>query len=112
VILSGDVHTHWAADVKAVPDDPTSPTLGAELTASSITSGGDGSDQLPFWPAIRSDNPHVHYHGNRRGYIASEVTSAGWTADFKALDGVSRQRQPQRTAQTVMIEPGRCGVQS
>lgn len=112
VILSGDVHTHWASDLKAIPDDPTSTTLGAELTVSSITSGGDGSDQLDFWAAIKTDNPQIHYHSNRRGYIASEVTRAGWTADFKTLDGVTRKDRPLSKAQTAVIEPGRSGVQT
>lgn len=112
VILSGDVHTHWAADVKARPDDPTSATLGAELTASSITSGGDGSSELDFWEAIRTDNPQIHYHSNRRGYIASEVTPKRWTAAFKTLDSVTRKDRPGETAKTAVIEPGRSGIQT
>ncbi len=112
IILSGDVHTHWAADVKAVPDDPSSRTLGAELTVSSITSGGDGSDELDFWPAIRNDNPQIHYHSNRRGYIASEVTPSRWTASFKTVDSVTRRGRPARTARTAVVEAGRRGVQT
>lgn len=112
VVLSGDVHTHWASDVKARPDDPESKTLGVELTATSITSGGDGSPELDFWPAIRSDNPHVHYHSNRRGYLASEVTEAGWEASFKTLETVTRKGAPAETAATVMIQPGRYGIET
>lgn len=111
VILSGDVHTHWAADVKAIPDDPVSTTLGAELTASSITSGGDGSDELDLWPSIRTDNPQIHYHSNRRGYIASEVTPTGWTADFKTLETVTRRNGPMKKAQSAVILSGRKGIQ-
>lgn len=111
VILSGDVHTHWAADLKAIPDDPTSATLGSELTVSSITSGGNGSDVLDFWPSIRGDNPQIHYHSNRRGYLASEVTETHWTANFKTLDSVTRRPQPVRKAQVAVIESGRNGVQ-
>jgi len=112
VILSGDVHTHWAADLKAVPDDPASATLGAELVASSITSGGDGSAELDFWPAIKTDNPQIHYHSNRRGYIASEVTPGSWTASFKTLDGVTRRDRPVKNAKMAVVEPGRNGVQT
>jgi len=106
VILSGDVHTHWAADVKARPDDPASANLGTELTASSITSGGDGSAELDFWQAIRTDNPQIHYHSNRRGYIASDVTIDGWTADFKTVRSVTRRDVSVKTGQTAMIEAG------
>lgn len=106
VILSGDVHTHWAADVKARPDDPASANLGTELTASSITSGGDGSAELDFWQTIRADNPQIHYHSNRRGYIASDVTKDGWTADFKTVRSVTRRDVSAETGQTAMIEAG------
>lgn len=112
VILSGDVHTHWAADLKARPDDPTSATLGAELTVSSITSGGDGSAELDFWPAIKADNPQIHYHSNRRGYIASEVTSSSWTASFKTVDSVTRKDRPAKKAQVAFVDPSRNGVQT
>ena len=111
VILSGDVHTHWAADVNSMPDDPASATLGAELTASSITSGGDGSDQLDFWSSIRSDNPQIHYHSNRRGYIASEVTPSRWLADFKTLDSVTRRDSDLQKSQSAVILSGRKGIQ-
>ena len=111
VILSGDVHTHWAADVKAAPEDPTSVTLGAELTASSITSGGDGSAELDFWPAIKADNPQIHFHSNRRGYIASEVTEKRWTASFKTVDAVTSKHRPIERAKIAVVEPGRKGVQ-
>ncbi len=112
IILSGDVHTHWAADVKAAPDDPTSATLGAEFTASSITSGGDGSKVLDFWPAIKADNPQIHYHSNRRGYIASDVTRTCWTASFKTVDSVTRQGRPMKRAQMAVVEPGEGGIQT
>ena len=111
VILSGDVHTHWAADAKAIPDDPMSATIAAEFTTSSITSGGDGSDELDLWPAIKADNPQIHYHSNRRGYLSSEVTPAGWTASFKTLDSVTKPDRPIAKAQMAMLESGRDGVQ-
>ncbi len=112
VILSGDVHTHWAADLKAMPDDPASATIGAELTASSITSGGDGSAELDFWPVIKADNPQIHYHSNRRGYIASELTPSCWSASFKTLDSVTRTNQPVKNAKIAVVELGRNGVQT
>lgn len=112
VILSGDVHTHWAADLKAMPDDPTSTTLGAEFTVSSITSGGDGSAELDFWPAIKADNPQIHYHSNRRGYIASEVTPSCWTASFKTVDSVTKKDLPAKKVQTAVVELGHGGIQT
>lgn len=110
VILSGDVHTHWAADVKAVVEDPGSTTIGTEFTTTSITSGGDGSAQLDLWPVIQGNNPHIHYHSNRRGYMACEVTPERWTSTFKTIDRVTESGRPVRRTQEAVVECGRPGV--
>ena len=112
VILSGDVHTHWAADLHAIAEDPGTPIIGAELTTTSITSGGDGSDNLAIWPSIQPDNPHIHHHSNHRGYLASEVTAEQWTATFKTVDRVTEHAHPLKKERTVFIERRRPGVQT
>lgn len=61
VVLTGDVHTHWAADLKRNYDDPASATVGAELVCSSITSGGDGADSNPADNATVKLNPHIRF---------------------------------------------------
>jgi len=112
VVLSGDVHTHWAADLHAVAEDPTSPFIGTELTTTSITSGGDGTDNLTIWPSIQSDNPHIHHHSNHRGYLVSEVTDKQWAATFKTVDRVTERARPIRQERTVIIDSGRPGIQT
>ncbi|MEZ5931187.1 MAG: alkaline phosphatase D family protein [Alphaproteobacteria bacterium] len=111
VVLSGDVHTHWAADLHAICEDPSSAIIGTELTTTSITSGGDGTDSLGIWPAIQSDNPHIHHHSNHRGYLVSEVTNGEWAATFKSVDRVTDPARPIRAERTLVIERGRPGLQ-
>ncbi|MEM8949055.1 MAG: alkaline phosphatase D family protein [Pseudomonadota bacterium] len=111
VILSGDVHTHWAADIRARPEDQGSPVIGTELTATSISSGGDGADTLDIWPEIEADNPHIHHHSNHRGYLVSEVTTDRWTANFKTVDRVSEPGRPMRQERTLVVERARPGLQ-
>jgi alkaline phosphatase D len=110
VILSGDVHLHYASDVKLDYANPHSPTIAAELTNTSITSNGDGADVSRDWPAIQADNPHVKYHSARRGYIACTATPAALRADFRVLDKVTEPGYPTRTDRTVVVEAGRAGV--
>ena len=110
VLLSGDVHVHYGADLKADYDDPKSPVVGAEFTNTSITSGGDGSDVSATWEAIRGDNPHIKYHSARRGYIACTATPAAMTAEFKILDRVTVPDAPERIGGTLVVEAGTPGV--
>ena len=88
VFLSGDVHLHWGASVPLDLREPDGRQVAVEFTNSSITSGGDGSAAAHWWPGIAADNPHVGYHGARRGYVACEVTPESWQTDFMNVDRV------------------------
>ena len=57
VVLTGDVHAHWAADLKLDYDDPTGPSVGSELVATSISTGGDGGDSDPAAHPFLEINP-------------------------------------------------------
>jgi alkaline phosphatase D len=109
IVLSGDVHTGWCADLKADFADPASPTIGVEFTNTSVTSGGDGTDTQPTWEAMRSDNPHITFHSNKRGYLACAATASAMQADFRVVDKVSVPKQPARTARSMIVPAGRPG---
>ena len=44
IVLSGDVHVHYGADLKLDFENPRSETVGVEFTNTSVTSGGDGAE--------------------------------------------------------------------
>ncbi len=109
ILLSGDVHLHFGADLKLDYANPASPTVGVELTNSAITSGGDGSDVAGDWEQTKSDNPHIKFHSGRRGYIACTATQSSLRADFRVLDRVRVPDRPVRTHGSLVIEAGRPG---
>jgi len=74
-----------------------------------VTTTGDGSEVGPTWEATRADNPHIHYHSNRRGYIACTATPSRMRADFKILDRVTVPDSPVRTGGSLVVEAGRPG---
>jgi alkaline phosphatase D len=110
VLLSGDVHVHFGADLKADFENPKSETLGVELTNTSITSGGDGAEVSGNWEAIRADNPHIKYHSARRGYIACTATPETLKAEFRVFDRVTVPDAPERVGGTLVVEAGRPGL--
>jgi alkaline phosphatase D len=109
VVLSGDVHVHYGADLKLDFTNPQSETVGVELTNTSITSSGDGSDVASNWEQVRQNNPHIRYHSARRGYIACTATQSTMRADFKILDKVSVPDQPARVGGSLVVEAGQPG---
>jgi alkaline phosphatase D len=110
IVLSGDVHLHFGADLKLDFTDPRSETLGVEFTNTSISAGGDGAEVAANWDATKGDNPHIKYHSARRGYIAVTATPATMRAEFKTLDRVSALDAPARTSGALVVQAGRPGA--
>lgn len=109
VVLTGDVHRHWASDVKVDFEDPNGAVVGAELVCSSITSTGNGSgstaDPMMAW------NPHLKFFNDQRGYVRTTITKDAMTADFRVLDGVTTPGAPVSTKASFVIEDGVRGLQ-
>ncbi|MFI5936165.1 alkaline phosphatase D family protein [Actinoplanes sp. NPDC051494] len=111
VVLTGDVHAHWADDLKLDWTDPTSATVGTELVCSSITSTGDGVDVVPAAHPWTSWNPHLRFYNNQRGYVRTRITPGDLTADFRVLPYVTRPGAPAHTRATFVIEDRVPGLQ-
>ncbi|MGH3356847.1 MAG: alkaline phosphatase D family protein [Nocardioidaceae bacterium] len=111
VVLTGDVHAHWASDLRLDYDDPTSRTVGSELVCSSVTSGGDGSDAPAKSHPWLASNPHLRFYNNLRGYVRTTITAAAMTADFRCVERVSEPGSPAFTRATFAIVDGEPGLE-
>ncbi|MTV25173.1 hypothetical protein FTX61_07080 [Nitriliruptoraceae bacterium ZYF776] len=97
VVLTGDIHTSWAADLTADPYDlltydplTARNTVGVEFVTPSITS--DNFDEIlgvpesavaPFELAVQALNPHVRFVDlARHGFLVLDVTREAVQADF------------------------------
>lgn len=84
VVLTGDVHRHWAADLRTDYYNLTGPVIGSELVTTSVTSGGPGGGAPPT-AAWRANNPHVKYVQDQRGYVRATLTPTQLTAEFMVV---------------------------
>ena len=109
IVLSGDVHNHFGADLKMDFTNPRSATVGVEFTNTAVTSTGDGADVQPIWEATKHDSPHIKYHSARRGYIACTATPSSMRADFKILDKVTVPDLPIKIGGSLVVQAGRSG---
>ena len=110
VVLTGDVHRHYANDLKADFDDPASATVGVELVTSSITSGADGSDRTRATDEQLTENPHIRFANSQRGYVSTRITPDQLRADFQVLPYVKRPGAPVSTRASFVVEEGRPGL--
>ena len=111
VVLTGDVHAHWADELKLDYADPTSRTVGTELVCSSITSTGDGADVVGGTHPWTAWNPHLRFYNNQRGYVRTTITRDALTADFQVVPYVTRPGAPVHTRATFVIEDRVPGLQ-
>jgi alkaline phosphatase D len=101
VILTGDIHSSWAADLSQDPNNPNvasggyNPTTGegsraVEFVATSISSPGldDPTGNTALF--LRSVNPHFKYIDlNRRGYMLLDVTRERAVCEWWHIDTVA-----------------------
>ena len=111
VVLTGDIHSHWVADLHTDFDDLSSPVVATELTGTSISSGGDGQDMTAGGERLLSNNPHIKFYNSQRGYVTAEVTPDLWTSELKIVPLVSEPGGALETRATFVVENGRPGAQ-
>ncbi|MDJ1157018.1 alkaline phosphatase D family protein [Chelatococcus sp. SYSU_G07232] len=110
VVLTGDIHNNWAGELKKNFDDEKSATLGVEFVATSITSGGDGFDTNDTFRALMTQDPHIKFFNNQRGYMRHVVTPQRWQADYQVLDKVSVPDGRLSTRRSFVVESGSGGL--
>ncbi|WP_405741538.1 alkaline phosphatase D family protein [Streptomyces sp. NBC_01525] len=110
VVLTGDVHVHYAFDIKRDFARPDSRTMGVEFVTTSITSGQDGADKPANWDTYLAANPHLKFYNGRRGYVTVTLDHDTARADYRTVSAVTTPGAPVRTAASFVSEAGAPGL--
>ena len=108
VVVSGDIHSFFANDLKLDFDDQSSPVIATELVGTSISSYGP-----PYDPIARAlpDNPHVHFFDSRRrGYVMVDLMPEQMQARMRAVSDAHDPKATIATFRTFAVEGGRPGI--
>jgi alkaline phosphatase D len=102
VILTGDIHSSWAADLTQDPNNPNVPGGGydpvsgtgsraVEFVGTSVSSPGIDTDTTgQIAGALRASNPHFKYINLvKRGYMLLDVTPERAVAEWWYVDTVA-----------------------
>ncbi|HEY6132705.1 MAG TPA: alkaline phosphatase D family protein [Rubrivivax sp.] len=109
VVLGGDVHTHYVAQLKADYDDARSPVVGAEFCGTSISSPSLAQARID---AALAFNPHVlHGRGTHRGTVHFKLDARSLQADLRAVDDARDAASAVRSAARFVVLVGQPGVQ-
>lgn len=110
VVLTGDVHAHWASEITADPDDPTAAVVGSEFVTSSITSGGNGYDKPDGRHPWAEWNPNLRFWTNLRGYVSTTITARDFTADYRCVPVVTTPDAAAFTRARFVVVDGERGM--
>jgi alkaline phosphatase D len=110
VVLTGDVHAHWASDVLQDFNALDSPVVGSEFVTSSITSGADGYDEPTGRHPWAAHNPHLKFWTNLRGYVNTRITPQSLTVDYRCVPKVTVKNAAAFTRARYVVDDGVRGM--
>ncbi|MES2538749.1 MAG: alkaline phosphatase D family protein [Pseudomonadota bacterium] len=111
IVISGDVHTFYAADLKRDFNQATSAAnavVATEFCGTSITSNSRPQSRTDQYVA---QNPHIKYgRSDKRGFVLLDITPIRTIARFQGLDDVARADSGVSTVVSFVVENGRAGA--
>ncbi|MEP7057852.1 MAG: alkaline phosphatase D family protein, partial [Caldimonas sp.] len=110
VVLDGDVHSNYVADLKADFDDDRAPVVATEFCGTSITSLSLAQSRID---AARTFNPHIRYaRGDQRGYVRFKLDTKRLLAHLRVVDDARDPASGITTAATFVVDAARPGAQA
>jgi alkaline phosphatase D len=111
VVISGDVHTFYAANLKRdfySKASASNPILATEFCGTSVTSSSRPQERTEQYVA---QNPHIKYgRSDKRGFMLLDLSPTRIQTHFLALDDVAKADSGISTLRSFVVEDGRTGV--
>ena len=108
VVLGGDVHSNYVADLKANFDDEKSAVVATEFCGTSITSASLPQERID---AARQFNPHVLYgRGDQRGYMRFALDAKQLHVQLRVVDDAMNINSNISTAAQFRVEAAKPGA--
>ena len=105
VVLTGDEHQNFAGDL-----NDGDRIVASEFVATSISSGGDGSDQRSGSQQHMAFNPELKFVNDQRGYLTCDVTREAWKTNYMVVDKVSTRESVLSKRATAEVAHGTPGL--
>ena len=108
VVLGGDVHTNYVADLKADFDDASAPVVATEFCGTSITSLSLAQQRID---AARAFNPHIRYgRSDQRGYMRFALDAKQMQVQLRVVDDARDPASGISTAARFVVDAAKPGA--
>ena len=107
VVLTGDVHSSWVADLPSAFDSDDASAVGVEFVTPGVSSAVP-DDLEGRGTVIELQSPHVVWQETeRRGWVVHTVTADEWTAEYRLVDDATVPDSAVEVANRFTLEAGR-----
>jgi alkaline phosphatase D len=111
LVISGDVHSFFANDLKRNFNRPASnanPVIATEFCGTSVTSNSRAQARTERYLAM---NPHMKYgRSDRRGFVMMDITPTASMVLFQAMNDLQNANSGMTTIARFVVEDGQPGV--
>jgi alkaline phosphatase D len=112
VVLTGDIHSNWANELRVDDRRPGTPVVASEFVGTSLSSGGNGAKEFSGLDKLLAQNQCVRFHNRQRGYVSCTVTPQDWRSDYRVMDQVVKPGGEIATRVSFVVEAGQPGMQA
>ena len=106
VVLTGDIHSNWANELRADDLMDDQPVVASEFVCTSLSSGGNGSDKPDHYDELLANNQCIKFHNRQRGYILCTVDQEKWQSDYVVVDQVLKPGGNCSIRKSLIVESG------
>lgn len=105
LIVGGDVHCTYAANVPARPDRENAKAIATEFTGTSVTSAGFPQSTID---GLLAANPHVRFgNSDKHGYLIFDLGASKATVRLRTVGSIKERDSPVSTHASFVVEAGR-----
>lgn len=109
VVLGGDVHANYVADLKSNFDDASAAVVATEFCGTSISSHGSAQGRVD---AAMRFNPHVRYgRADQRGYVAFSLDARQLQARLMVVAAPADPTSTVHAAANFVVDARKAGAQ-
>lgn len=109
VVLTGDEHQNFAGELRT--RDGAGDVAAVEFVATSISSGGNGSDKRAGADRIMAASRELKFSNDQRGYLVCDLDRARWETRFRVVDQVEQPGGTISTREVLNVPAGRAVIE-
>ncbi|MDC0267699.1 alkaline phosphatase D family protein [bacterium] len=111
VVLTGDIHSNWANELRVDDTQPELERVATEFVCTSLSSGGNGTQKASDHDALMAKNPCIRFHNRERGYILCTATPSGLRSDYQVVEDVEKPGGKILTRASFVVPSGQAIIQ-